>query len=637
MAPAIRVRPYKDFLTPALHRRFALATASLMGLCYVESILIGEWKSMFWSWFPFGIAGIRTLLLFIPAFMIFILRVAQLHVGYRTSYSAWNTFRNNAAKFQVVQTLGWYALSAYLFSEIYIWSAPKSADLNRIKIIPKTDRTTLNERPIYLTGYLVFIAVVQAAVHLYYDYDRLDMPSAKTKLGLAAGQALSPIVPPAAQLKAKFVPMMSSSLKLSVFLTISTPILYSLPFGIWPYSIRKFAWSFTRSWAKIFWNLPKSGSLPTTKPFHWTMLLRTFTSGFMLLMLWELGNAAFTAYVAQEPLKNDRPITYESRDPNGSLLTGLKGKKLQTRAFAFWELVYIGDRFEGRRKGIFEDIDRKGGSTWAQILEACLEVVTGITKRIADHEQPPVKGDPTIKKDTTPNLPRLTQPLQEVPPGDLFGKAPRGNRRNRVEKELSETAKALGQSPEGNISPKARKLLESAESAILTPEQKAKIEAGGVVGLFRERATKFLQTPAGVPFRQEYRRKLAAIVLGHPFGDVGIIVDAVDSMTRFSVASLTEDKYGNVQRDVPLIIRTLTTVITKLEKFQRELKFHWTDVEKKKECPEVDAVLVAMKTGLTELINAFGDYSSDLRLSPAEMRAARDAALLRRGPEMEQK
>lgn len=637
MAPAIRVRPYKDFLTPALHRRFAMATASLMGLCYVESLLIGEWKSMFWSWFPIGIAGIRTLLLFIPAFMIFILRVAQLHVGYRTSYSAWDTFRTNAAKFQVVQTVGWYALSAYLFSEIYIWSAPKSADLNRIKLIPKTDRTTLNEQPIYLTGYLIFVAVVQAAVHLYYDYDRLDMPSAKTQLGLAAGQALTPIIPPAAQLKAKFVPMMSSSLKLSVFLTLSSPILYSLPFGFWPYSIRKFAWSFTRSWAKIFWNLPKSGSLPTTKPFHWTILVRTFTSGFMLLMLWELGNAAFTAYVAQEPLKNDRPITYESRDPNGSLLTGLKGKKLQTRAFAFWELVYIGDRFEGRRKGIFEDIDRKGGSAWSQILEACLEVVTGIEKRIADHEQPPVKGDPTVNKDTSPNLPRLTQPLQEVPPSDLFGKAPRGTRRNRVEKELSETAKALGQSPEGNISPKARKLLESAESAILTPEQKAKIEAGGVVGLFRERATKFLQTPAGIPFRQEYRRKLAAIVLGSPFGDVGIIVDAVDAMTRFSVASLKEDKYGNVQRDVPLIIRTLTTVITKLEKFQRELKFHWTDVEKKKECPEVDAVLVAMKTGLTELINAFGDYSSDLRLSQAEMRAAREAALLRRGPEMEQR
>src|ERR1700709_2596688 len=45
MPPAPRIRPYKDFLTPALHRRFALATATLFGLCYVEAVLIGDWNS----------------------------------------------------------------------------------------------------------------------------------------------------------------------------------------------------------------------------------------------------------------------------------------------------------------------------------------------------------------------------------------------------------------------------------------------------------------------------------------------------------------------------------------------------------------------------------------------------------------
>jgi hypothetical protein len=302
--------------------------------------------------------------------------------------------------------------------------------------------------------------------------------------------------------------------------------------------------------------------------------------------------------------------------------------------------VYIGERFEGRRKAIFEEIDRKGGSTWSQILDACLDVITGIEKRIADYERPPTKADDaTSNKETPPNLPRLTQPLKDglQAPGDLFGKPQRGSRTARVANDLSDTAKALGHSPEGNISPKARKLLESAEAAILTPDQKSKLESQGVVGLFREWAIKFLQTPAGIPFRQEYRRKLAAVVLGAPFGDVGIIVDAVDAVTRFSVASLTEDKYGNVQRDVPLIIRTLTTVITKLEKFKKSFVLHWTDVEKKRECPEVDAVLVALKAGLTELISAFGSYSQDLRLSHTEMRLAREAATPARAPEMEQK
>lgn len=287
--------------------------------------------AVLWSWFPFGIAGIRTGLLFIPAFLIFVLRIAQLHVGYRTSYSAWDTFRANAGTFQVVQTVGVYGVSAWLFSEVYIWSSPKESNLNRIQVIAKTDRTTLNEDPIYLTGYLIILAVMQAGVHLYCDYDRLDMPSAKTKLGSTTGTASASIVPPGAQLKARFLSMITASLKLSLSLTFTAPILYCMPLGIWPYSFRRFAWSFTRSWARLFYNLPKSSALPSKFPFHWTMLVQTIRAGVMLVMLWEVGNAAFTIYVAQEPLKNDRPITYESRDPNGSLLTGLKGKKLQTR------------------------------------------------------------------------------------------------------------------------------------------------------------------------------------------------------------------------------------------------------------------------------------------------------------------
>lgn len=260
--------------------------------------------------------------------MIFVLRVAQLHVGLRTSYSAFHTFRTYALRFEVLQTIGWYCLSAYLFSEIYIWSAPKTSDLNRIKLIPKTDRTALNEKPIYLTSALFLIAFMQAACHLYYDYDRLDMPVKKTGL---EGDEKTPLALPTNQLKAKLPSLVLSSLKRATAATVAGPFLYSMNFGIYPYSVRHFAWSFTRGWSKIFWTLPKSNSLPSVRPFHYTVLVQTLTAGFLLILLWEVANAAFSAYVAQAPLKNERPITYESRDPDGSLLTGLRGKKLQTR------------------------------------------------------------------------------------------------------------------------------------------------------------------------------------------------------------------------------------------------------------------------------------------------------------------
>lgn len=266
--------------------------------------------------------------------MIFILRVAQLHVGLRTSYSAFDTFKIYALQFQTIQTAAWYSFSAWLFSEIYIWSAAKSADLNRIKLIPKTDRPTINERPIYLTSCFFFVALVQTGFHLFYDYDRIDMPVTKTKPESPSDQRAHLIVPPAVQLRTKMPLLALSAAKRAVAITIIFPLIYTWGIGIpyvWTFDIRRFAWSFTRTWARIFWSLPKSSALPSIKPFHVSVLYKSCLASFLLIMLWEVGNAAFSAYVAQEPLKNERPITYESRDPNGSLLTGLKGKKLQTR------------------------------------------------------------------------------------------------------------------------------------------------------------------------------------------------------------------------------------------------------------------------------------------------------------------
>ena len=196
--------------------------------------------------------------------------------------------------------------------------------MNRIKIMPRTDRPTLNERPIYLTCYLLFLGFAQAILHLYSDYDRIDMPVTKTTIVSSSGKTIHTLVSPSTQMKSKVPVLFTRSVIRAALVALASPPIYLL-------TVRSFAWSITRSVAKVFWNLPKSGALPLIPPFHWSVLLRTFTSGFLLTMLWEVANALFSSYVAQEPLKNERPITHESKDPNGSLLTGLKGKKLQTR------------------------------------------------------------------------------------------------------------------------------------------------------------------------------------------------------------------------------------------------------------------------------------------------------------------
>ena len=95
---SLRTPLYREVLTPALHRRFTSAALITLVLCYAEAVLIADKSSseldsciqkcltsdpvsVFWFWFPIGPAGIRTLLLFVSAISIFVLRVAQLHLG----------------------------------------------------------------------------------------------------------------------------------------------------------------------------------------------------------------------------------------------------------------------------------------------------------------------------------------------------------------------------------------------------------------------------------------------------------------------------------------------------------------------------------------------------------------------------
>jgi nucleoporin NDC1 len=72
-------RPYRDFLIPILHQRFTSAFILAIGVCYIESVLLGDWSDPLWSWFPLGFAGLRTLLLCIPLLAVFLLRVQRNH------------------------------------------------------------------------------------------------------------------------------------------------------------------------------------------------------------------------------------------------------------------------------------------------------------------------------------------------------------------------------------------------------------------------------------------------------------------------------------------------------------------------------------------------------------------------------
>ncbi|EAW10175.1 nucleoporin NDC1 [Aspergillus clavatus NRRL 1] len=639
-------RPYRRILTSALHRRFVHASALALSVCYFVAFLLGDKSSFLWAWFPIGACGFRTVLLFLSSLVIFVLRVGQMHIGSRTTASPITTFKT-LIPLDIIQTFGWYLFSAWWFSEMYKWSCPSSAGLEWVKRGRPHERATLNERPIYLQSYHLLLAVVQSIVHLYCDYDRVPIPTAKRVSG-AADQKTHPVEPISQRIQTALPRMIRDGLTRSALVATVCPVVYTLLF-------RRPAWSFTMYFAKLFWNFPRSAADPpgVIPIFGIGLILRTIISGGLLMLCWQSANLFFSIFISKAPLKLGQPLTAEAKDPNGSLLTGLKAKKETVKSFAFWELCLISQQFPDRRKAIFNDIDRDGGSTWSQILQSATEVIKGISSRI-EEKKAPAGSKPEQQTDKTQpvlrTLPRLAEPPKE---DNIFASAPKAvSRPDKIGEALSSTAKKYGQSPDWTPTAraKARDVFDRASSAVLSPERKQKLLASSreLKMLTGPTVTsenvhpliaQVLRTPLGLMFRQTYARRLSGIVLGTPYASVSVTVDAIESLTRLLVASLAEDQYGKVQADVPGVVRLFTDTIMVLEPFiNGGLDAHWTDVNfppssnpeaqaAARRVPEVELVLDTLKLCLKDLLSAFNLYFKNIGLVGKDLRLAKEAAV----------
>lgn len=288
-----------------------------------------------------------------------------------------------------------------------------------------------------------------------------------------------------------------------------------------------------------------------------------------------------------------------------------------------WELSYIASDFQDRRKAIFEDIDRKDGPMWSQVYVICLDLVKSITVRVDEYGKTPAAPQPEPKPEE-PRARTTAPPKEEA----IFRRQPSTkSMRSEVENAIDHVARSPGNTPMSRLSPMAKKTWKKAKDSMLTQDQQDAFRPDNMVGQFRHLILRVLQNNrVGAFFRQEYRRRLTVAVLGTPSAELALYVNAIEVLGSLAVNSLGEDKFGNVHRDVPTIIRTFTSTIRKLDAFKASFPVHWTDVEAKKECPEVDAVLNALRSALAKLITEFEPYRNDLRLTLTDLRLAREAA-----------
>jgi nucleoporin NDC1 len=321
MAPTtVRRAPYKDFLQPGLHRRFSLTAAVLLVIAYIQAIYFGGYHGWFWTFFPIGPVGIRTVPLYLCGLLVIVLRIAQYHVGVRTSNSAFENFTQNVFKLQTLEALVTYVFSGWLFSQMWIWCSSAEKGLNWITYF-SGDRARLNEKPLFFTWHFIILGCMQAFLHLFYDFDRLSLGFVKAK---ETGKGSDSTVQLKQFLMGSSPPIFIRSLTQSAAAVVLSVLIY-------PTFMRGFVWRTTLVFLRPFYNLPKTNMLPSTWPFNAWVLWQCAWVGFLLLIVWSVGNEAFSTFLVREPLKNGQPLTSESKDPNGSLLNGLKSRKLPIR------------------------------------------------------------------------------------------------------------------------------------------------------------------------------------------------------------------------------------------------------------------------------------------------------------------
>ena len=532
-------------------------------------------------------------------------------------------------------TIVCYAMSAGFYGEIYIWTQPESKKLGYTDQGKNYERLRLNERPMYLRFMFFVLALAQSGVHLWFDYDKINFSTTSNDTEEASAKEFSFLsftdlkarwqnIPKRLFMMAKDAAIMSSTVTL-----IGTAVyMFGLRYQLWPWY-----YSFARNVLMI--SLSKSRPNPNTLPPFFPLLSMFVSEGILLLVMWKVINKTFDANMSLPPLKNGNPITNDSKDPNGSLLKGLKGKKDTIKDVALWELALITESFPARRKTIFSEINRKNATTLKQIVDVCLSevrlLVTRLNIGLDPHYRPKEEGDLGSQSQAVSLVPQIAPPLRIAAiegPG-----LPATTAREKFGDVAGDFAKSLS-SPQNGVKTREYVKKGTAEVTQHLKNVGEEVEARSS-GLYSQ----FIASPLGFPFRHSLRRTANVVVTGAPYSRLSMLCHAINILTNLTIHSLLEDEYGRMQDEVPQIVRVFTEALQRLDEYVAKLTIHWSDFDtlnksekERKKIKEVEQVRECLRAGLEKIMRQFGEYLTGLKMSRLEIQEAKKMA--GNGPQM---
>ncbi|TFK23884.1 hypothetical protein FA15DRAFT_687725 [Coprinopsis marcescibilis] len=437
------------------------------------------------------------------------------------------------------------------------------------------------KHPHYLNGRLIFILLSQVTVASSYLFrnmlrDRFAFRWVSGRSPLPVQIVLSAIVSIVSITSA--LPL--ACLAFGVLRMVILPVLYRLPF----------VHAFLKPFVAHFLRGPYTFALPFQ---HISVLGRAWFIGFTTFFLWETAESFFDGLLSE-------PVTVASSQSDKApnvLISGISSTDVVMKYYAFAELSGIAqDRSAtavSQRQAIFGD-HINVPNLWGTFVRETLLLI-GEDYQLLLRRGAPAPG-PSPTAPPPPAAKKLIDGVEErlhATPAPLFRTSVL---RNSV--ALSPKEEVLDNL--GSDGPLAHVVDKSAEAAHL-PDLFKSVSAAAHKNIlkadpaaapsqpsagFLERAQTSVRNYLKASFDQHapalLKDEVTRVVDWWTEDRVSRVVDAtlpmreldvvvIEVLTRLVCASLTEDRYGVVQRDIPKILEALLSYLTALEEYQVEI------------------------------------------------------------------
>lgn len=413
---------------------------------------------------------------------------------------------------------------------------------------------------------------------------------------------------------------------------LSLPALYQIPF------VSIFLRPFTAHFLKGPWTF----SLLLN---HYTVWSRAWLLGFSTFLNWEIADSLFENVVA-----GPTPLSSGAADPNTVLVSGVASTNRIFQFFAYSELreLSMDDSTSAstRRTALFGD-PKSSLNLWGFFVRESLLLLG------QDYQTFLRRGKPV----PAPAAPPPPKPKIELDPKIV---TPAPFLRQRVFKATAESPRLAALDALASDGPIA-KVVDAGADATHVPELFRSVEKQVLASPAGEEGKKIANNALAVnnrlnaqlaslshhlvtnvpdPLKDTFGRltrwwskeRLSKVVEASlPFRELDVVV--LDSLSHLVCASLTEDRYGIVQRDIPKILEAMVSFLVSVEEYQREMNALVkppTGPLSDEETREMDALLVevhkaqetlgymadSLKESLARIVRTFGDKLLAFKFPP---------------------